>query len=78
MKRKISRNQKGIDFVLYIRKNGAEPKTIVDSFVGPFTVYFFGGGKRTVKVVPFPWVLSKVTVPPKPSVMRLTTAKPKP
>ena len=31
-----------------------------------------------MKVVPFPSLLSKVTVPPKPSVMRLTTAKPNP
>ena len=31
-----------------------------------------------MKVVPFPSVLSKVTVPPNPSVIRLTTGKPKP
>ncbi len=36
------------------------------------------GGKHTVKVVLFPSWLSKVTVPPKPSVMRLITANPKP
>ena len=31
-----------------------------------------------MKVVPFPSVLSKFTVPPKTSVMHLTTAKPNP
>jgi len=35
-------------------------------------------GKCTMKVVPFPSVLSKETVPPKLSVIRLTTAKPNP
>ena len=35
-------------------------------------------GKQMINFVPFPTTLSKVTVPPKASVMRLTTAKPKP
>ena len=35
-------------------------------------------GKQMINFVPLPTTLSKVTVPPKASVMRLTTAKPKP
>jgi hypothetical protein len=41
----------------------------------PFMSY---GGKRIVNVVPFPSWLSKETVPPNDSVIRLITAKPKP
>jgi len=35
-------------------------------------------GKRKVNLVPLPSWLSKVTVPPKAYVIRLTTGKPKP
>jgi len=47
----------------------------------PFTGYpfycLFFDRKRTMKVVPFPSMLSNVTVPFNASVMRLTTANPK-